>query len=206
MPLAQMTLFICSSAGEQGMESKKSLPYTVSRSTSLGQAPWCVRFLACSSSLAMHERTSTLPFLSLAPSPSGHRQPRPMHGYAGLAHTRAQTGRAGDQGGSTRTGARTCVAEWRQDPRRHVTGAPLLCRREFAPDEAALRQQTSTGVSSSRQAPVVLSNYATYCVAVGLAASRRSAIDGAGLRFVYSDSSRLPRHVDGVRYDPFTPW
>lgn len=45
--------------------------------------------------------------------------------------------------------------EWRQDPRRHVTGAPLLCRREFAPDEAALRQQTATGVS--RQAPVVLS-------------------------------------------------
>lgn len=55
---------------------------------------------------------------------------------------------------ATRTNAYVS-GEWRQDPRRHVTGAPLLCRREFAPDEAALRQQTATGVS--RQAPVVLS-------------------------------------------------
>lgn len=39
--IAQMTLFISSSGQEKS-------PYTVSRSTSLGQAPSCVRLPACS--------------------------------------------------------------------------------------------------------------------------------------------------------------
>lgn len=61
---AQMTLFISGSR-----RGKKSLPYTVSRSTSLGQAPSCVRF----SSLSMHERTSPLSVFPLSPSLSRFR-------------------------------------------------------------------------------------------------------------------------------------
>lgn len=97
----------------------------------------------------MHTPTSTFYhfisfFFRLSPPPSSMRR---YHD----AHDRTQAYR---EGSYTYRNAYV-FREWRQDPRRHVTGAPLLCRREFAPDEAALRQQTATGVS--RQAPVVLS-------------------------------------------------
>lgn len=66
--IAQMTLFISSSGQEKS-------PYTVSRSTSLGQAPSMCTIASVFSSLAMHARTSpsylTISlFLRLSPPPS----------------------------------------------------------------------------------------------------------------------------------------
>lgn len=137
-----MTLFISSSGQEKS-------PYTVSRSTSLGQAPSMCTIASVFSSLAMHARTSpsylTISlFLRLSPPPSSL--------YAPIVRSlvRTQTNREG----RTRIGIRIRVHEWRQDPRRHVTGAPLLCRREFAPDEAALRQQTARGEQTGSSRPL----------------------------------------------------
>lgn len=60
--LAQMTLFI------SGLKQEKSR-YTVSRSTSVGQAPSCVRF-ARVFSLVMRARTHPVPFILLARYPA----------------------------------------------------------------------------------------------------------------------------------------
>lgn len=95
--LAQMTLFISGSGLEVGGARKVSV-YTVSRSTSLGQAPSCTRLPACVlPSLAMHARTS----LCLCSPPS-------LAAATLRCRDGIEPGVPASREGSTRTGAHTC--------------------------------------------------------------------------------------------------